>query len=101
MDTGINSYIFITAIILGLGLITILTAKETVRVIIGLSVLFSASVINIAAFSGFKNFNPEAQVIMFLTAFVCLLNITAGIALIINHYKVYKSNSINDAVNNE
>ncbi len=101
MVTGINSYIFMTAIIFGLGLFTLLTAKGSVRVIIGLSILFSASVINIAAFSGLNNFNPEAQVIIFLTAFVCLLNITTGIALFINHYKVYKSNMIHEIVNNE
>jgi len=89
MVTGINSYIFVTAVLFGLGLLILIRAKEAIRVIIGLSILFSASIINIAAFSGFWNFNAEGQILIFAISFICLLNISAGIALFINHYKTY------------
>ncbi|HMQ80748.1 MAG TPA: NADH-quinone oxidoreductase subunit K [Ignavibacteria bacterium] len=94
--TGINYYIFISALVFGLGLYTLLTAKEAIRVIIALVMLFSASLINIAAFSGFWGFNPEGQLIMFAVTTVCLLNLAAGIVLFVNNFKMYKNNLIKE-----
>jgi len=94
--TGINYYIFISALVFGLGLYTLLTAKEAIRVIIALVMLFSASLINIAAFSSFWGFNPEGQIIMFTVSAVCLLNISAGIILFAKNYKIYNNNLIEE-----
>ncbi len=95
-ETGINHYIFISAVIFGIGLLVVLTAKEAVRVIIGLSLLFSAAILNISAFTGFWNFNPEGQIAIFLVTSVCILNIAAGMILFIRHYKINKSNFFNE-----
>jgi len=94
--TGINYYIFVSALVFGLGLYTLLTAKESIRVIIALVMLFSASLINIAAFSSFWGFNPEGQIIMFAVSAVCLLNISAGIILFTKNYKEYNNNLIEE-----
>lgn len=94
--TGINYYIFVSAIVLGLGLYTLLTAKEAIRVIIALVMLFSASLINIAAFSSFWGFNPEGQIIIFIVSVACLLNIAAGIVLFIKNYKIYQNDLIEE-----
>ena len=101
METGINSYIFVTAIMFGLGLYILLSSKEAIRVTIGMVILFSASIINIAAFSGFWDFNAEGQIMIFMISFICLLNITAGIVLFINHYKIFKTNNFEEVNNIE
>lgn len=94
--TGINYYIFISAIVFGLGLYTLLSSKEALRVIIALVMLFSSSIINIAAFSSFWGFNPEGQIMIFTISAVCLLNIFAGIILFIKNNMVYKNNLIEE-----
>ena len=38
--TGINYYIFISALVFGLGLYTLLTAKDAIRVLIAFVMLF-------------------------------------------------------------
>ena len=96
MVTGINHFIFISAVLFGIGLYILLSSKEAVRVILGLSLLFSASILNIATFSGFWNFNPEGQIIIFMITIVCLLNIAAGIALFINHYRIFRTNKFEE-----
>jgi NADH-quinone oxidoreductase subunit K len=93
---GINYYIFVSAIVFGLGLYTLLTSKEAIRVIIALTMLFSASLINIAAFSSFWGFNSEGQIILFTVSAVCLLNIAAGIILFIKNNKIYQKNFIEE-----
>lgn len=84
---GINYYIFVSAIVFGMGLYTLLTAKEAIRLTVALFMLFSASFINIAAFSSFWGYNPEGQLIMFIVSAVCLLNISAGIILFTRIYR--------------
>lgn len=96
MVTGINHFIFISAVLFGIGLFILLSSKEAVRVILGLSILFSASILNIAAFSGFWNFNPEGQIIIYLVSAVCLLNIAAGVALFINQYRIFRTNKFEE-----
>ena len=92
METGINHFIFISTVIFGIGLLVVLTAKEAVRVIIGLSLLFSASILNISAFAGFWNFNPEGQIAIWLVTAICILNVVAGSILFIKHFRIYKTN---------
>lgn len=101
MAIGINHYIFISVVTFGAGLFVLLTAKESIRVLIGLSMLFSASIINIAAFSGFWNFNPEGQIIIFIISAICLLNISVGIILFIGHYKAFHTNLFEEAATDE
>lgn len=79
---GIHYYIFISAAVFGLGLLTVISAKSVYKLIAGIAIVFSASIINIAAFSGFRGFNPEGQILIFLTVLFCLLNILAGIIIL-------------------
>ena len=94
--TGINFYIFVSAIVFGFGLYTLLTAKGTIRTVIAVFMLFSASLINLAAFSSFWGFNPEGQIIMFAVSAVCFLNLAAGIILFVKNFKTYNNNLIKE-----
>ena len=95
-ETGINHFIFLSAVIFGIGLFVVLKAKEAVRVITGLLLLFSASILNISAFAGFWNFNPEGQIAIFLVTAVCVLNIMAGLILFIKHFRIYRTNNFDE-----
>ncbi len=99
--TGINFYIFVSSMIFGFGLFTLITAKEAIRVTIALVMLFSASLINIAAFSSFWGFNPEGQIIMFIVTAICLLNIAAGIILFFLNHRSYRNNMIEEPADAE
>lgn len=83
---GINHYIFLSAVILGLGIFTAASNKNIFRILSGIALIFTASVINIAAFTGFLQFNPEGQIILYLSAFVIIMTIIIGIGLFYKHY---------------
>lgn len=94
ISEGINFYIFISAIVFAAGLYVILSSKNSVRILAGILLLFSGSLINIAAISGAGFFNPEGQIILYLISGTCILNISAGVILCVTHYKKYLSNNI-------
>jgi NADH:ubiquinone oxidoreductase subunit K len=87
MPVGINHYIFLSAILLGFGIYSVIAHKNIIRILFGITMIFTASIINFAAFSGFKTFNPEGQIIVYITAAFCLLILFIGAILAYNHYK--------------
>jgi len=101
ISEGINFYIFISAIVFAAGLYILLSSKNSVRIITGITMLFSASLINIAAISSVSVFNPEGQVLLYLVSFICLLNIAAGVILLTMHYKTFSKNNISGNSVNE
>jgi len=101
MAEGINFYIFFSAIVLAAGLYVLLSSRNSIRIITGITMLFSASLINIAAISGVNVFNPEGQILLYLVSIICLLNIAAGILLITLHHKKFSTNIIQDNISIE
>jgi len=101
ISEGINFYIFISAFIFAAGLYVLLSSKNTIRIISGITMLFSASLINIAAISGVSVFNPEGQILLYLVSIICLLNIAAGIILLTLHFKTFSTNNISGNSVNE
>lgn len=91
MTAGINHYIFLSALLLGLGIITAVSHKNMFRIIAGLVLIFTAGIINIAAFTGIGNFNPEGQIILVLTVLTILITLAIGVSLFLKYYK--QSNS--------
>ncbi|KXK56442.1 MAG: NAD(P)H-quinone oxidoreductase subunit 4L, chloroplastic [Chlorobi bacterium OLB5] len=94
---GIHYYIFVSAAVLGLGLITVISARSVYKLITGVVLVFSASIINIAAFSGFWGFNPEGQILILLTLFFTFLVMLTGI--IILGYRRKKQNILYTGLN--
>lgn len=94
MTAGLNHFIVLSAVLFGLGIYTVIAHKNIVKSMAGIIMIFVSSIINLAAFSGFKNFNQEGQVILFITASVCILNILIGTVLSYNYYKKTKSTSL-------
>lgn len=95
-EVGINHFILLSAILLGLGIYTTVSSKSITRIVIGIVMIFTSSLINISAFSGIKNFNIEGQVILFITGGICALLLIAGIMLGYSYYKEHKSTIINE-----
>lgn len=87
-EVGINHFILLSAILLGLGIYLAVSSKHKVKIVTGIAILFTASLINLAAFSGVKNFNPEGQIILFVIGAICLLIIFTGCIIIYNNRKI-------------
>ena len=101
MAEGINFYIFISAFVFAAGLYVLLSSKNSIRIITGITMLFSASLVNIAAISGVNTFNPEGQILLYLVSIICLLNIAGGVILLTLHYKTFSTNNISGNSINE
>ncbi|MBE2225754.1 MAG: hypothetical protein IAE93_00355 [Ignavibacteria bacterium] len=101
MSEGINFYIFVSAIVFAAGLYVLLSSKNSIRIITGITMMFSASLINIAAIAGVDAFNAEGQILLYLVSFICLLNIAGGILLFTLHQKKFSTQNIRENISIE
>jgi NADH-quinone oxidoreductase subunit K len=91
MEIGINHFIFISALLFGLGLYTVITNRNLIKTMLGISLLFSASLLNIAAFSGSVNFDPEGQLILYGVSILIILIMVTGCFFVSRYYRKYKT----------
>ena len=98
MNAGINHYIYISAILLGIGIFLTAFHKNIVKNLMGIFLIFLASVLNFAAFSGLLNFNIEGQFIVFSISAICLMTILVGIVL---SYSFCRTNRTLNIENND
>jgi len=91
MSAGINHFIFLSTAFLALGIYSITSHKNIVRIIFGFVLIFTASVINFSAFGNFNGFNPEGQINLFLITASCLLLLFLSVVLTYKYYKNHKT----------
>lgn len=91
MAAGINHFIFISTVLFGLGLYSIIAHRNIIKILFGVILIFTASIINFTTFSNFNWFNPEGQIIILILSAICFLLVSIGCILGYNYYKEYNS----------
>jgi len=89
MMVGINHYLVISAVMLGLGLYAVITGKHLWKIFAGLLLLFAAPLLNIAAISGITAFDAGSQIMLFLLSAIILILLSYGVSLIIMYHKTH------------
>jgi NADH:ubiquinone oxidoreductase subunit K len=79
----------------GLGIYTVAAHKNLIRTLLGMVMIFTASLINFAAFSNFGGFNPDGQINIFLISAACFLELFTCAFLSYRHFKNRKSFALN------
>src|SRR4030095_6103626 len=90
MPVGINHFIFIGSLMFGFVLCIVITSRNIIKILCGIILMFLSSVLNFTAFSNFKWFNPEAQIIVLTVICLFILLLITGFILAYNFFKKYK-----------
>jgi|SRR4030095_6292537 len=94
MPVGINHFVFIGSLLFGLGLCIVISSRNIVKILLGIILMFLSSVLNFAAFSNIKWFNPESHIILLVVIFFFVLLLITGYILAYNFVKKYKMLSL-------
>lgn len=88
---GLNHFLFISIILLALGLYAVSTRKNQAAILIGIEFIFSAAALNFAAFQKYTLLTSDGQAI---SIFIIILAVTQSIiaaCIILNFYRQHKS----------
>lgn len=89
--------LFLSAIIFSVGLMTVITKRNTIMMLIGIELMLNAANLNLVAFN--RN-NPELLAGQFFSLFVIVVAVceaAVGLALIVRMYKYYQTSVPGDA----
>lgn len=94
MQIGLVHYLTVSAVLFGLGLLTVMTRKNAVGILLGVELILNAAALNFVAFNHFVGGGIAGQV---FTVFIIILAASeAAIALAIV-LQVYKNRRTIDA----
>lgn len=89
----LNSYLYISAILFVLGLITVLSRRNAVAILMGIELILNSANINLVAFNHFGGGNLSGQVFAIFVMVLAAAEAAVALAIILNIY--YRNSSIN------
>jgi NADH-quinone oxidoreductase subunit K len=87
MNIGINHFIFLSALMLGLGIYIIVSQRNIIRIFPGIVLVLISPILNFAVFANFHAFNPDGQIMLFVLSAICILLLITGFIIFYNYYE--------------
>lgn len=95
ISAGINHFIFLSALMFGLGIYTLASQRNIIRVFLGIILILFSPVLSFAAFANFHGFNPDGQIILLVLITICILLLMIGGVIFYNYYRESGSTDLN------
>lgn len=89
MTVGINHFLVISSVMIGLGLYAVIAGRHLWKIFAGLFLMFAAPLLNIAAVSGFNAFHSGSQIALFIISALILILVSYGVSLMIMYHKTH------------
>ncbi|MBT4760167.1 MAG: NADH-quinone oxidoreductase subunit NuoK [Bdellovibrionaceae bacterium] len=89
LAVGLNHYLFLSAIIFSIGILTVLLRKNLIVILMGIELMLNAVNLSFIAFSHFSN-NANGPVIVFFVMTLAAAEAGVGLALMVTIFKRFK-----------
>jgi NADH-quinone oxidoreductase subunit K len=88
---GLPHFLFLSALLLVLGLFAILTRKNAIAVLMGIELVLNAANINFIAFTRYGGINLNGQMAAIFVIVVAAAEAAVALAIVLNIYRVFQS----------
>lgn len=88
---GLPHFLFLSALLLVLGLFAILTRKNTIAVLMGIELVLNAANINFIAFTKYGGINLNGQMAAIFVIVIAAAEAAVALAIVLNIYRVFQS----------
>lgn len=93
----IEHFLFLAALLFSLGLLVIITKRNTIMVLLGIELMLNASNLNLVAFNRFLAGSVDGQIFALFVIIVAVSEAAVGLAIVLQVYQYYQT-SIPDSV---
>ena len=94
---GLTHFLVLSATLLVLGILTMLTRRNAIAVLMGIELVLNAANINFVAFTRYGAVNLDGQVIAIFVIVLAACEAAVALAIVLNLYKRLGSVSVRDA----
>src|SRR4051812_27027646 len=86
--TSLHGYLFVGGVLVILGIIGILTRKNTIGILLGIELILNAAGINFVAFSRYRTATIDGQVITLFIILIAAAEAAVALAIILRFYRL-------------
>lgn len=79
---GLNHFLFVSCLLFGIGLITVVTKRNSVLILIGVELMFTSACLNFVTFGKFSSQTFEGQTIALFTIFIIVVQSVIGFFIV-------------------
>jgi NADH-quinone oxidoreductase subunit K len=94
----IEHFLILAALLFSLGLLIIVTKRNTIMVLLGIELMLNASNLNLVAFNQLRPGTVDGQMFALFVIIVAVSEAAVGLAIVLQVYQYYQT-SIPDSVN--
>ncbi|MFU8813537.1 MAG: NADH-quinone oxidoreductase subunit NuoK [Balneolaceae bacterium] len=91
IDPGLTHFLIVGAILFALGLMAILSKRNTIMVLMGVELILNAANINLVAFSRFTELSLDGQMIGLFIIIIAAAEAAVALAIVLNVYNRFKT----------
>lgn len=91
IDPGLTHFLIVGAILFALGLMAILSKRNSIMVLMGVELILNAANINLVAFSRFTELSMDAQMIALFVIIIAAAEAAVALAIVLNIYNRFKT----------
>jgi NADH:ubiquinone oxidoreductase subunit K len=91
MEIGLVHYLTVGAVLFGLGLLTVMTRKNSVGILLGVELILNAAALNFIAFEHFVVGGIGGQVFTVFIIVLAAAEAAIALAIVLNVYRNYRS----------
>jgi NADH-quinone oxidoreductase subunit K len=92
----LEHFLILSAILFCIGLVTVVTKKNAIVVLLGVELILNAANINLVAFSQFDPFQLQGQMFSIFVIVVAAAEAAVALALVLKVYSFYKTSNLNE-----
>jgi NADH-quinone oxidoreductase subunit K len=93
----IEHFLFLAALLFSVGLLIIITKRNTIMVLLGIELLLNASNLNLVAFNQLWPASVDGQMFVLFVIIVAVCEAAVGLAIVLQVYQSYQS-SVPDSI---
>ena len=91
MEVGLVHYLTVGAVLFGLGLLTVMTRKNAVGILLGVELILNAAALNFIAFDHFVVGGVSGQVFTVFIIVLAASEAAIALAIVLTVYRNYRS----------
>ncbi len=94
---GLHGYLWISAVLLALGILAVLSRKNAIGILLGVELILNAAAINFVAFSRFRTGAIDGQVVALFIILVAAAEAAVALAIILRLYRLRQTVDTDEA----
>jgi NADH-quinone oxidoreductase subunit K len=95
-EPGLTHFLIVSALLFSLGLMAVLSRRNTIMVLMGVELILNSANINFIAFSRFTELSMDGQMIALFVIIIAAAEAAVALAIVLNLYNRFKTINLDE-----